>query len=152
MTDTNTNIKQQTTVKSTTMVKGAFLASIPLLLPAYILCQLLFIDKNNNPLKIIYTWLHQFIILTFTIQGGDDNSKTQSNDDVSGKFIDKAAMLSDSNPPPVPSQLLAYVIVSIFGYWATDRLIPIIKSYTLRKGISGKDLGKRGTELADKDV
>ena len=58
----------------------------------------------------------------------------------------------DMNPPPVSSQLLAYVLVSIFGYWATDRLIPIIKSYTLRKGISGKDLGKRGTVLADKDV
>jgi len=55
-------------------------------------------------------------------------------------------------PPPYESQLLAYVLVGISGYVTTNKLIPNIKQYTLRKGISGKDLGKRGTAMADKDV
>jgi len=52
----------------------------------------------------------------------------------------------------VGPQLLAYVFVALFGYWATDYLIPVIKTYTLKRGISGKDLGKRGTKLAEEDV
>ena len=55
-------------------------------------------------------------------------------------------------PPPVESQLLAYVLVAMLGYVGTRKLVPKIKVYTLRRGISGKDLGKRGTSLADKDV
>lgn len=55
-------------------------------------------------------------------------------------------------PPPVGSQLLAYLLVALFGYVVTNALIPNIQQYTLRKGISGKDMGKRGTPLADKDV
>jgi UDP-N-acetylglucosamine--dolichyl-phosphate N-acetylglucosaminephosphotransferase len=47
---------------------------------------------------------------------------------------------------------VAYVSLAIVGYVFTDRLVPHIKSYTLRKGIAGKDLGKRGTSIADKDV
>ena len=54
--------------------------------------------------------------------------------------------------PPVGSQLLAYVAVALLGYVATLKLIPNIKQYTLRKGICGKDLGKRGTSIADKDM
>ena len=54
--------------------------------------------------------------------------------------------------PPVSSQLLAYIFIGIAGYWITNKLVPNIKQYTLRKGICGKDLGKRGTSIADKDV
>jgi len=50
------------------------------------------------------------------------------------------------------SRLLVYVLVSILGYLSTDRLIPKIKVYTLRKGIHGKDLGKRGTAIADDNI
>lgn len=46
-------------------------------------------------------------------------------------------------------QLLAYLGVAIAGYAATYRLVPQIKQYTLRKGIFGKDLGKRGTDRAE---
>lgn len=49
----------------------------------------------------------------------------------------------------IPTQLLAYLIVAICGYGATSKLVPHIKHYTLRKGICGKDLGKRGTATAD---
>ena len=55
-------------------------------------------------------------------------------------------------PPPVASQLLAYLIVAMLGYMVTNRLVPSIKQYTLRKGISGKDLGKKGTPTEDKDM
>lgn len=60
--------------------------------------------------------------------------------------------MSDEEPPPMSSQLLAYMIVGISGYVVTDALVPNIKQYTLRKGISGKDLGKRGTVMAEKDM
>lgn len=50
------------------------------------------------------------------------------------------------------TQLLAYLVMSMGGYVATDRLIPSIQVYMLRKGICGKDLGKRGTSVADKDM
>jgi hypothetical protein len=56
------------------------------------------------------------------------------------------------SPPPVGSQLLAYVLVGLLGYVITDALIPNIQQYTLKKGICGKDLGKRGTAMADKDM
>ena len=125
-------------------MKGILLASIPLLIPTLNLLKLLFID-HNNPLQIIFTWLQRFTIFFTSIPGGDVSNAKFNN------IITKSNEI-DMNPPPVSSQLLAYVLVSIFGYWATDRLIPIIKSYTLRKGISGKDLGKRGTVLVDKDV
>ena len=57
-----------------------------------------------------------------------------------------------STPPPVGVQLVAYVTLAVWGYAATDRLVPNIKAYTLRKGIAGKDLGKQGTAYADKLV
>lgn len=47
------------------------------------------------------------------------------------------------------TQLIAYVVVAVFGFVVTDSLIPNIQQYTLRKGICGKDLGKRGTPQAE---
>jgi hypothetical protein len=47
------------------------------------------------------------------------------------------------------SQLLAYISMAVAGYVITSRLVPGIQEYTLRKGIAGKDLGKRGTKEAD---
>jgi hypothetical protein len=54
--------------------------------------------------------------------------------------------------PPVGSQLLAYVLVALLGFAATNKLVPKIKQYTLRKGICGKDLGKRGTVTAGDEM
>lgn len=42
--------------------------------------------------------------------------------------------------------------ISVVGYFTTYKLIPIFAEYTLKRGISGKDLGKKGTELESKDV
>ena len=58
----------------------------------------------------------------------------------------------DSGHPSMGSQLLAYVTMAVLGYFVTARMVPTIKMYTLRKGISGKDLGKRGTSIADKEM
>lgn len=77
----------------------------------------------GNPVNVVLRWL----------------SARRSQDD-------------DGTPPPVASQLLAYLLVSILGYMATYRLVPSIKQYTLRKGICGKDIGKKGTSIADKDM
>jgi len=50
----------------------------------------------------------------------------------------------------VSTQLIVYVSVAVIGFFVTDRLIPNIQEYTLRKGICGKDLGKRGTPTAER--
>lgn len=50
------------------------------------------------------------------------------------------------------ADLVFYVCTAIAGYLSTSMLIPNIKQYMLKQGISGKDLGKRGTSIADKDI
>jgi len=108
------------------------LALIPLLPSLYIIAQSLF---YNNPTDVVIEWIAEFtnrrLLFATTTErhhvGGDDN-KT---------FV---------------SRLLTYVLVAILGYYGTDSLIPKIKAYTLRKGIHGKDLGKRGTPEADNDI
>jgi hypothetical protein len=148
-------------------MNGIILASIPVLPASYLLIQLLL---EHNPIQVIIAWLRLFVLRHLTVDS--TSSGNDSLDLLAGHFTS--------------SQLLAYVIVAIFGYLMTDYLIPAIKvsgelrvhvvfcysfssfsfilkfdsdffipllqTYTLRKGISGKDLGKRGTELADKDV
>lgn len=42
--------------------------------------------------------------------------------------------------------------ISMLGFFLTDKLITIIAEYTLRKGLSGKDLGKKGSASESKDV
>ena len=44
------------------------------------------------------------------------------------------------------------ISISIAGYWMTTLLIPVIGQYTLKSGLSGKDLGKRGTSRANINV
>ena len=35
--------------------------------------------------------------------------------------------------------------IGFFGYILTDRLVPVVSAYTLRKGLCGLDMGKKGT-------
>jgi hypothetical protein len=65
-------------------------------------------------------------------------------------FANLASFLSSSSS--VGAQLVAYLVVAAFGFTATTTLVPHIQQYTLRKGICGKDLGKRGTPLEDRDM
>ena len=44
------------------------------------------------------------------------------------------------------------VVISVLGFLATSRLITIVAEYTLRKGLSGKDMGKKGSSSESKDI
>lgn len=112
-------------------MSNIILASIPLLFPA-----LIAIDLLDNPWTVASSWLEYL---------HDSNTGTDKYSSSSGKN-------EGIEIPSVSSQLLAYLAMGIFGYMLTNRLVPNIKDYTLRKGIYGKDLGKRGTALADVPV
>lgn len=121
-----------------TMNKQVLLVSVPFL-PAF--CLLIQCILEDNPILVLLTWSRNFILQHFTINGN-----------VSPSDFNTDSLNSNRSIPTVGSQLLGYMIVSLFGYWATDNLIPKIKTYTLKKGISGRDLGKRGTSLENKDI
>jgi hypothetical protein len=105
-------------------MKDRQLALLPLIPPAILLYLLL-----EDPLSVL-----------------SKGKKGSSEDDRWYRSI------ANRKSPPVGAQLYAYLVVSLMGYYATSRLIPGIKQYTLRKGISGKDLGKKGTATEDKDM
>lgn len=42
--------------------------------------------------------------------------------------------------------------IAIFGYFLTSSLIPVIGEYTKKRGLSGKDLGKKGTPNESRDM
>lgn len=108
-----------------TMTAEALYAILPLLPPAWLLIRLL-----DNPIPIVQGWI--------------DLLFASRHEEGTPREIPRV--------PTVGSQLLAYLTMAIFGYIATYRLVPNIKKYTLRKGICGKDLGKRGTSTADKEM
>ena len=43
-------------------------------------------------------------------------------------------------------------LVSFLGMRVTARIIPVLKASTLRAGLSGKDINKRGTEAGEKPI
>lgn len=91
------------------------LALIPLLPPFVLLIQLM-----EHPLDTLQRWYTYF----FTTHEYDSNVE---------------------QIPTVATQLLVYILIAIAGYILTTIMVPSIQVYTLRKGICGKDLGKRGT-------
>lgn len=48
--------------------------------------------------------------------------------------------------------IMISAIVSILGFFATKSIIPVIKNRTLRAGLHGKDINKKGTKGGDKDI
>ncbi|EJK47933.1 hypothetical protein THAOC_33316 [Thalassiosira oceanica] len=52
----------------------------------------------------------------------------------------------------VGMQLLLFAALGAVGHAVTNRLIPNIRGYMVRRGVSGKDLGKKGTALEGADV
>ena len=52
----------------------------------------------------------------------------------------------------IATQLFLFITLGILGHVGTHKLIPNIKYYMLKRGICGKDLGKKGTEKEDDDV
>ena len=63
-------------------------------------------------------------------------------------------MDTDGNAPSssVGAQLLLFYALGVLGYLGTYRLVPNIKYYMLKRGICGKDLGKKGTERENEDM
>eukprot|EP00804_Cyclotella_cryptica_P014712 CCRYP_020192-RA/>CCRYP_020192-RA protein AED:0.10 eAED:0.10 QI:0/0/0/1/1/1/3/0/431 len=65
------------------------------------------------------------------------------------------ASSSTSDGVPAPStgaQLLLFTALGLLGYIMTNRLVPNIKCYMIKRGICGKDLGKKGSKSEDVDV
>lgn len=48
--------------------------------------------------------------------------------------------------------ILISALVSLVGFFATKSIIPIIKRRTLRAGLHGKDINKKGSEAGEKDI
>lgn len=48
--------------------------------------------------------------------------------------------------------IIVSAIVSALGFFATKSIIPVIKRRTLRAGLHGKDINKKGTEAGEKDI
>jgi hypothetical protein len=48
--------------------------------------------------------------------------------------------------------ILVSAVVSALGFMATKAIIPMIKARTLRAGLSGKDINKKGSEAGEKDI
>jgi len=98
------------------------LAALPLLPSLYILCQLLADERQQ--LWPSSNTVHQ---------------ATPGNDDLHDRNL-------------VGMQLLLFAALGAVGHAVTNRLIPNIRGYMVRRGISGKDLGKKGTALEGEDV
>jgi len=48
--------------------------------------------------------------------------------------------------------ILVNAAVSALGYAATKAVIPLIKARTLRAGLHGKDINKKGSEAGEKNI
>lgn len=46
-------------------------------------------------------------------------------------------------------QLLLFTTLGLLGYLMTNHLIPSIRHYMIKRGICGKDLGKKGSQNED---
>jgi hypothetical protein len=122
-------------------MNGRTLFLIPLIPSAYLFLHLL---VQQDIWDGIQTACHFLVLKHFTNDDVSVNVNVNANADVNTHAA--------AETPTIGLQLLAYLAVAALGYWATDQLIPIIKTYTLRKGISGKDLGKRGTSRENQEM
>ena len=48
--------------------------------------------------------------------------------------------------------ILVSAVISALGFMATKAAIPLIKARTLRAGLHGKDINKKGSEAGEKDI
>lgn len=48
--------------------------------------------------------------------------------------------------------IITSACVSLAGFEVTKRVIPLLKRYTLRRGLFGKDINKKGTEAGEKQI
>ena len=93
-------------------VKQILLTSIPLLPASVLLTQTLI---QQNPCETLYQWISSCITQRFKLgQGYNSYEGQETNDDA-------------NQGEEISHQLLAYLLISVIGYSATDRLIPVIK-------------------------
>jgi UDP-N-acetylglucosamine--dolichyl-phosphate N-acetylglucosaminephosphotransferase len=52
----------------------------------------------------------------------------------------------------VNQMMIASFAISLGGFSLVNCLVPIVAEYTLKKGLTGKDMGKKGTRSESKDV
>jgi UDP-N-acetylglucosamine--dolichyl-phosphate N-acetylglucosaminephosphotransferase len=52
----------------------------------------------------------------------------------------------------VGSSLVVCAVISMLGFFATKSAIPLIKRFTLRAGLSGRDINKKGSKEGEKDI
>ncbi len=74
---------------------------------------------------------------------------TTADSDDCGAASDASTRTTTSS---VGAQLLVFLALGILGHVGTHRLIPNIKQYMLKRGISGKDLGRKGSKNENDDV
>jgi UDP-N-acetylglucosamine--dolichyl-phosphate N-acetylglucosaminephosphotransferase len=53
---------------------------------------------------------------------------------------------------PIIHMLIASLAISIGGCCLTNYLVPVIAEFTLKRGLTGKDMGKKGTLRESKDI
>ena len=71
---------------------------------------------------------------------------------VAGRGDGRDGQLVLASSSSLGAQLLLFLALGVLGHVATHRLIPSIKFYMSKRGICGKDLGKKGTERENDDV
>jgi hypothetical protein len=105
-------------------------------------------SSSSSSSRLLWSWviplaLPAALIIRLVVIGALLGKESSTTTD------DAASATSTTTPAALSSSILAYLVMGFFGYLATVRLVPHIQQYTLRKGIFGKDLGKRGTATAD---
>ena len=48
--------------------------------------------------------------------------------------------------------ITASTLLSVIAFVTSNSLIPVVSGYTLKRGLCGKDLGKKGSNLENNDV
>ena len=74
-----------------------------------------------------------------------DSSNENDSNSIYNSGIAIATTTTAVATSSVGAQLLLFMALGILGHIGTNRLIPSIQYYMLKRGISGKDLGKKGT-------
>ena len=67
-------------------------------------------------------------------------------------LLPSAYLLSIIQDSEIQVKIFMSLVISALGYLLTNPLISIVAEYTLRKGLSGKDMGKKGSASESKDI
>lgn len=71
---------------------------------------------------------------------------------VAAPLLPSLTLFNDIEDAGVRTELQASAVLAVLGYLATLYVLPTFTPFLARRGLTGKDLCKRGTASADKDV